>query len=867
MKRYFCFFLITVCTVWSAAAQSHTLKGKVSDENGDPLPGVIVTLRNAENRIVKYSSSNSKGEFEIKTAVLEDLHLHFAMMGYAAQTVPAAGSPEGFSIKMVPETTNIREVQVKAPDIMLKGDTLVYDVSKYASESDRAIGDVLKKLPGVEVKESGQIEYQGKPINKLYIEGNDLVGGRHGLATQNISAKDVKSVEVMENHQPIKALKDIDFSENAAINLKLQEDAKGRWVGTAGLGAGFEPLLAHGALFGMRIGKGWQGMQNLKANNTGINLGRELTDFSSAGSFIRGMGSSDLRDYINIGAGSAPLADKRTRFNHSVLATSNNSYKVSDDYKFDLRINYLADRLSADNFTRTTYYFEDGSELSIDDGRDMTSRTHNLYGQANIEANTEKMFLTNRLNADFNWKETDMAVTGSFPNSQSADLPSTKLSNNFQLVKRYGQKTFTVTSLNQYTSKPHDLSVERDGLQQFQSTDARLFHSNTSVSYGWQWKRWQLSARAGFAANMRWLESSLTGIDAGDYPLENNSLTSYMRTYILPSLTYRTGRFRATLDVPFNYYHYKFDDRLTGDTSRKDQFISSPSLYANYNLSSKWSMNASAAMGKSPADESNFYTGLIMSNYRSLNMGLVDYRNGRSKSVSGGFQYKNPINSLFFNAAVAKTWATSVYTAGQIFLNGGDYIVNTLLPQENDYDSWNVRGSVSKGIDRMKGLVAVDVNYGKSESSIIRNDVRTPMSSRNITVSPRINGRLFKWCNAEYRLAYNRYWMSVPGSEDSATDNYNQSLTLNFYPARKFNFSVTGEHYFARISSTQSKHTVFVDVSAVWRLKDNWELSLSATNLLDKREYAYVMLSDLSSTSASYSIRPRNVLLSMYFRF
>lgn len=42
-----------------------------------------------------------------------------------------------------------------------------------------------------------------------------------------------KSVEVLENHQPIKALDDIEFSDRAGINLKLKEDARQKWVGVA----------------------------------------------------------------------------------------------------------------------------------------------------------------------------------------------------------------------------------------------------------------------------------------------------------------------------------------------------------------------------------------------------------------------------------------------------------------------------------------------------------------------------------------------------------------------------------------------------------------------------------------------------------
>jgi len=65
-----------------------------------------------------------------------------------------------------------------------------------------------------------------------------MLDGRYGQATNNIAPQDVASVEVMENHQPIKALKDIVFSDRAAINLRLKPHAKARWTGTLRGGAG-----------------------------------------------------------------------------------------------------------------------------------------------------------------------------------------------------------------------------------------------------------------------------------------------------------------------------------------------------------------------------------------------------------------------------------------------------------------------------------------------------------------------------------------------------------------------------------------------------------------------------------------------------
>ncbi len=129
-------------------------------------------------------------------------------------------------------------------------------VDAFRDSTDIVIGDVLKKMPGIVVKESGQIEYRGKPISKFYIENMDMLQGRYGIATNNISASDVATVQVFENHQPIKALEDIAFTDDAAINLKLKPGAKGNFTGMADVGSGIDnQFLWNSTLTGMYFSK------------------------------------------------------------------------------------------------------------------------------------------------------------------------------------------------------------------------------------------------------------------------------------------------------------------------------------------------------------------------------------------------------------------------------------------------------------------------------------------------------------------------------------------------------------------------------------------------------------------------------------
>ena len=203
-------YLLTLLWLLGAiAAQAQEYTGHVADkEDGAPVAGAIVTARDSLGKPLGYTTTSASGDFVLRprgggtTAQLD-----FSTMGYRRQSIPADAGR--MLVLLTPEATGIREVTIRAPRLSFRGDTVSYNVSRFTEAQDRSIADVLRKMPGIEVAKSGEIRYNGQPINNFYIEGLDMLDGRYGQATNNIAPQDVASVEVMENHQPIKALKDM----------------------------------------------------------------------------------------------------------------------------------------------------------------------------------------------------------------------------------------------------------------------------------------------------------------------------------------------------------------------------------------------------------------------------------------------------------------------------------------------------------------------------------------------------------------------------------------------------------------------------------------------------------------------------------
>lgn len=238
MKRLVAYLICLSFTLYAMAQVN--VRGTVVDrEANEPLVGASVIVKGADGKIKKFVSSDAEGGFTLQMPSVAGCRLEVNMMGFVRQSLPLDSVSFPLTVYMEAGATLLKEVTVKADRIREQGDTITYNVGSFAQQQDRSIGDVLKRMPGIDVASNGRIQYQGEDINRFYIEGSDLLGGKYGLATNGISHDDVGAVEVMENHQPMQVLSGISFSDKAAINLKLKNKAKATWTFHGDAGGGY----------------------------------------------------------------------------------------------------------------------------------------------------------------------------------------------------------------------------------------------------------------------------------------------------------------------------------------------------------------------------------------------------------------------------------------------------------------------------------------------------------------------------------------------------------------------------------------------------------------------------------------------------
>lgn len=858
MNRLLAYMLCLIATV-SSVAQVNVSGTVVDKDSNEPLTGASVIVKGADGKIKKYATSKGDGSFAMSLPSVSGCRLEVSMMSFAKKTIPLDSVSFPITVYMEPGTTLLKEVTVKADRIREQGDTITYNVGSFAQQQDRSIGDVLKRMPGINVEQSGKIQYQGEDINKFYIEGSDLLGGKYGIATNGISHEDVGAVEVMENHQPMQVLSGISFSDKAAINLKLKNKAKATWSfhGDAGGGYSWQPdgAIWDGELFAMAVMPNFQNITTFKTNNIGEDLSAQATDFFAS---RRG---TDLSRYVGVSLPGVPnLSRKRTLFNRSALVSTNALWKLGRG-EFKTQIDYSFNRVTAEAANVTTYFLNDGNRVVTED-RNGVDRSHSLSGKFIYELNQKTAFINNTLKTNIDWDDVRLGVTGSLPNDQTASLPDYYVGNDFKLIKRFsGKHLVTFISKNEWESLPQTLSVlMNEGLMRQQVKD-HAFYTHESAAYAFSVKGITISLEGGVKGYVRTMRSELLDMPEEIPGTTTNVLnTNYLTVYATPKFEYWVKRVNFTLNAPVSFAHYTFDKAL----ANRSEVYFSPSLSMNWKPNNRFSMSVSGGTGRSPMDLSMIQPGYVMTNYRSFRRGVDDFYNSSSQRVSGRLSYKHTRRGLFANAMVLQSWSHRPYTLAQQLY--GDYVVYSYTDAKSDGQMLMASGNIGKTLDFMRGSANINGSFSRNESHLISENTNVNSVGTSWSVGAKINGAPLRWFSFDYRFEWASSRMSMNGINASWLGNMENELLLNIMPHKKWEWHISGEYYRNELTSDQFKNVFLLDTKVIYKLTKRLELSASLSNIFNQRTYNYTTYNQLTSFESQRWLRGRELLISVSLR-
>lgn len=895
--------LIFALVALTASAQKTVIEGTVLDAQGKKVDAYITVAPKGTGIILGFADTDAKGHYKLEfTSQADSMTVTASGLAIGNQVKIVANRSQRVDFRVREKTVQLKEVSVRAQKIRQNGDTLNYLVGAYQQQGDRVIGDVLKRMPGIEVSQSGGIKFNGKSISKFYVEDMDLLQGRYGLATNNINASDVATVQVLENHQPVKALQGKTLTDDVAINLKLKDSAKGTVAINTMLGGGIQqaggwhigsrPLtddkivigqnpLWTAEVVGMYFAKRRQNMTLYKGNNTGDDVSAELTQHYS------GINSVGLYPFCPTGAvmpSGSGLPQKRTFDNHSHILTMNHLEKVFKDSEIGINVAYHNDRIRREGSSVGDQFISDDSRLLTSETMTSETKINNLNIQARYNWNASNGFLANVLKFDTNWNSDRVdglfssERTGADPVNygndrvrQHFDRPQLSVSNTFNTIRNLGKNTFDLHFSAGYSQRPNTLTVGIDSLLQGTSTayqqDVTSHHivGDFHTNYDFRFGAFTLNYGVVAHASLHGIETDLNGFDTGNYSSRNDLWYNTYELVLGQHYKYEKGRWRLSLGCPLNLYTQTLDDRIRDDCHSYVHLLVTPTFSVNYEWRD-WTANANANYSKTVGDPGGIYSGYIMNNYRSFQRSYVEQLSETDRmGASASIGYRSALTATFFriNGSYSHTRDNQIY--GTVY-QGATSVVQA-VDQRTEADSYSLSFDGSKGFDWLQSTLRTFGGYGYSTSERLIGGTVYPFHSRSISVGAGGTITPLPWLNFVLSSGYSWNISQTNGNSDKLAQTVRsatQRLKVNVYVTKQLTLAATVEDNYNNLTA-ENRHAWFGDATAKLKLK-HIDLELKLNNLFDQRQYTRVNYSGLDIYTQTSQLRPRNIVASVRFK-
>lgn len=222
-----------------------TMKGIVRDTLKTPLDlANIIAINQDTNVLESYGITDAQGAYSLALKKNKSYKIQISYIGMKTYEEIISTKEANFTKDFVLQPDNsLDEVEITYEmPVTIKGDTLIYNADSFKNGSERKLEDVLEKLPGVEINENGQIEVEGKVVNKLMVNGKDFFDGDTKLATKNIPSNAVDKIQVLRNYAEVGQLSSVrNNQDNVALNIKLKKGKENFWFGNVTVGGGSSP--------------------------------------------------------------------------------------------------------------------------------------------------------------------------------------------------------------------------------------------------------------------------------------------------------------------------------------------------------------------------------------------------------------------------------------------------------------------------------------------------------------------------------------------------------------------------------------------------------------------------------------------------
>ncbi|WP_027393049.1 outer membrane beta-barrel protein [Aquimarina latercula] len=910
MKQKILYAILLVGMTMSA--QKVKITGFVKDSVGNPLEMAnVIAYKKTDNTMTAYGITNSNGKYGLSVPANETYLLKVSFIGLSAKDRTITVNVEDVKVdfEMTSEENSLDEVEIvyEIP-VVVKGDTLVYNTDSFTNGNEKKLGDVLDKLPGIEVNDDGEIEVEGKTVSKVMIEGKDFFDGDSKLATKNIPADALDKVEVLRNYEDVGQMRGLrNNQDQVAINIKLKEGKKNFWFGDVTVGAGVgeterylvkPKLFYYNPKYSINILTDFNdigevpftrrdyfnftgGFRNLGRGGTSFNItsddlafavlqndrANEINTKFGAANFS--MSASKTLDISGYGIVSNTKTDlitntRRTYIDDTADPTDNTIEETFDNTEqrstlglLKLSASYRPNnnfRLDYDVFGKLSQQEEDDTFLSVRDdiSEDINERLENdpFSVQQNLNAyytlNSKNIF---SFEAQHLFQEEDP-----FYNAIRSEIP----------FRGVFTQINDPDDLNSDTFDPLEASERYNVNQQKNVTTSKL---DAKLDYYYVLnKKSNLNFTIGSTLSTQNFDSDIFQIlDDGDQnSFESEEFTNdvkYNFNDLYAGVHYKfiTGIF--TFNPGVSIHNYDLKDEQLGTTNSQNEWQVLPDFFALVQFKKSESLRFNYSITANYTDINNLAEGYVFNNYNSLSQGNRSLENALYDNYSLNYFSFNMFNYTNIFARLSYTNRRNPIKNTSIV--SGINRVNTPINSNLADQVLSGSGNFTRTFGKIKGNLSANVSW--SSFNNIVNTLPSESISLTQTYQTEWSTNFKKGPNFDlgYSITVNDY------DNNGAESTFYTSrpfARLDWSFAKGFLLKSSYSYYNYRDTETTLNEYSFWDAEVFYQKPDSkWEYKFSVTNLLDTESINRDSFNELFNSTSSYVVQPRYWIFSVKY--
>ncbi len=857
---------LVCCLHLSGQTRETHIEGRIINPDGKSVADVNVFASKVGQKYKIFTSclSGDDGTYALTVRTSDDtLCIHVSGFDVAPAEVICLNKSQKLDITVTEKAQEIKEVSIRAQKVYSTGDTINYNVVQFQNKNDVSIGQVLERLPGVTVSESGKIQYKGLDIKNFYIEGLDLMKGRYGIATNNIDPNAIGTIQILENHQDVKALKDLKPEEHASINLKLKNGVSGVFNLIGSLGAGYyeNHFMNSKELIATYFRRNSQLFATYKDNNTGTDIETELTSFDENDN----LHTSPITDI------SMPVIQGVSKryyyYNKTHSATYNQVMRAGGNGELGINALYITDRDTRGSRSASNTLLPDGTRNYQNEIFTGERHKNTFNGNLTYMLNNDSTYVKEQVKAD--WISTN-ANSGLYTEEevfQSNKMKNYRLHNFLHITKRTNsERGIELTSRVNVEKRPHSLTVspclfndilEQGDMEQEAETRNISTHNTFQILSAIVLGKLRINPSAAVNLSNDELISTLQRY-------KNNLALTTLDTRLYLNADSKIRKFYFNIHLSGSYKMYKLKDRIADTKDGKHRFAFEPSVSLSYNIQASDDINAEYLLSHTDPSIEDMYDQFILTSYRQISYFSNRYMyQGQYQSVSFRYNHKNVLSMLFCGIDLNYMHSSPDVLYGTYY--DGQVERVTSIPTSESADRYYASIRYSKGFDWRRLKIGAQATYSLGESPMLIQDDIIRYEYNSMEANMDIHCSLFSSLAIGYDGTFFRSKNKMQrGGSNPPLKTASNRLSMDFYLPYDISVGASATHYY-NDRNEKNKSFLLGEVNAKYTY-DRWSFTFTCDNVFDKKEYVYSSSNNLTTNTSTYELRPRSFMLKIRCR-